>query len=70
MGYPLEYIQINGFQIILTNKVLYLMHEDDEKWWVFDLIDPNLNWWRRDLIMAIFHREDAEAFCRIYTIKS
>ena len=46
------------------------MHEDDEKWWVFDLIDPNLNWWRHDLIMASFHREDAEAFCRIYTIKS
>ena len=69
MGYPLEYIEINGFQIILTNKVLYLMHEDGE-WQVFDLIDPDLNWWRCDLIMASFHKEDAEAFCRIYTTKS
>ena len=45
------------------------MHEDDE-WQVFDLIDPDLNWWRCDLIMASFHKEDAEAFCRIYTTKS
>ena len=53
-----------------TNKVLYLMHVDDEEWWVSDLIDPDLNWWRHDLIMATFHRKDVEAICRIYTTKS
>ena len=28
-------------------------------------IDPDLNWWNRELIMSRFHREDAEAICRI-----
>ena len=38
------------------------MHEDNEEWWVSNLIDPNLNWWRRDLTMANFHKEDARSF--------
>ena len=58
MGYPLG--------ITPKNKVLYLMHVDDEEWRISNLIDPNLNWWRRDLIMASFHREDARPFAKYH----
>lgn len=47
------------------NKILYLIHEDDEELLVFDLIDPNLHCWKRDFIMTRFSKEEAEAICRI-----
>ncbi|XP_075636839.1 uncharacterized protein LOC142609091 [Castanea sativa] len=48
-----------------TNKILHSVNEDVEDWLVPDLIDPEIHWWRRELITAIFYREDAEAICRI-----
>lgn len=48
-----------------TNKVLYLTNEESEGLWLSDLIDPKLHWWRRELIMSLFHIEDAKAICRI-----
>ena len=40
-------------------------HELVEDLAILDLIDPELHAWRRDMIMAMFHREDAETICRI-----
>ena len=47
------------------NKVLHLVAEEGEEWVVSKLIDPDLHCWRRDIIMASFHRDDANAICRI-----
>lgn len=41
------------------------MAEEGEEWMVSDLIDPDLQWWRCDIIMACFHRDDADAICKI-----
>lgn len=30
-----------------------------------DLIDMELHWWRKELMMFLFHTEDTEAICRI-----
>lgn len=48
-----------------TNKVLYPANEETEALLVVDLIDLDLHWWRRELIMSMFHIEDAEVICRI-----
>ena len=48
-----------------TNKIMYPRHELVEDLAVSDLIDPELHIWRRDMIMGMFHREDAKAICRI-----
>ena len=48
-----------------TNKVLYLANEETESLLLSDLIDQELHWWKRELIMSLFHNEDAEAICRI-----
>ena len=48
-----------------TNKVMYPRHELVEDLAVSDLIDPELHIWRRDMIMGMFHSEDAKALCRI-----
>lgn len=48
-----------------TNKVLYPAYEETEGLLVADLIGSDLHWWRRELIMSIFHTEDVEAICRI-----
>ena len=48
-----------------SNKILHPVAEDGEEWMVSDLIDLDLQWWRRDIIMASFHRDDAKAICRI-----
>ena len=48
-----------------TNRILYPSNEDIENWWVSYLIDPDLNWWRQDFIMSMFHGEVAEAICPI-----
>ena len=34
-------------------------------WYVSDLIDPDLKWWRRDFIGAKFHKEDVNAILQI-----
>lgn len=48
-----------------TNKILHPRHELVEDLAVSDLIDPELHIWRRDMIMGMFHKEDADAICRI-----
>ena len=48
-----------------SNRVLYLAMVEDEDWRVNELIDPDLNWWNRELIISRFHREDTEAICKI-----
>jgi len=48
-----------------SNKILHPVAEEGEKWMVSDLIDMDLQWGRRDIIMASFHRDDAKAICRI-----
>ena len=42
-----------------TNKVLYPTNEETEGLLVADLINLDLHWWRRELMMSIFHTEDA-----------
>ena len=41
------------------------MHDKEEGWRVSDLIDWDLHGWRRDIIMAKFNWDEAEAICRI-----
>ena len=48
-----------------TNRVLYPANEDVGEWLVSDLIEPDMNCWRQDLVMTTFCSEDAEAICRI-----
>ena len=48
-----------------TNKIMHPRHELVEDLAISDLIDSELHAWRRDMIMAMFHREDAETICRI-----
>ena len=48
-----------------SNMVLHPVVEDVEECMVVDLIDPNLHYWRRDLIMAMFHINDTKAICNI-----
>lgn len=48
-----------------SNKILHPVHEEEEGWTVSDLIDSNRHWWRWDIIMTTFNREDAEAIFRI-----
>ena len=48
-----------------SNKILHLVHEVEEGWRVSDLIDWDLHWWRRDIIMANFNQDEAKAICRI-----
>ena len=48
-----------------SNRVLYPALVEDEDWRVNELIDLDLNWWNRELIISRFHREDAEVICRI-----
>ncbi|KAL4614834.1 hypothetical protein ACB092_07G081300 [Castanea dentata] len=48
-----------------TNTILYPANEETEGLLVANLIDPDLHWWRRELIMSIFHTEDAEAILKL-----
>ena len=48
-----------------TNKVLNPVQENWGELMVFDLTNLELNIWRYEDIMAIFHREEAEAICQI-----
>ena len=48
-----------------TNKVLHPPEEQDWEWRVSDLIDQTSRSWDRELVWSKFHRDDAEAICRI-----
>ena len=48
-----------------SNKILHPVHGMEEGWRVSDLIDWGIHVWKRDIIMAHFNREEAEAICRI-----
>ena len=48
-----------------SNKILHPVHGMEEGWRVPDLIDWGIHGWKRDIIMAHFNREEAEAICRI-----
>ena len=48
-----------------TNKIIHPRHELVGDLAVSKLIDSKLHAWRSDMIMAMFHKEDAEAICRI-----
>ena len=48
-----------------TNKMLHPIQDDIDELVVSKLINLELHVWRSDLIMSTFHREDADAICRI-----
>ncbi|KAL0006060.1 hypothetical protein SO802_013621 [Lithocarpus litseifolius] len=48
-----------------TNKVLHPIHELVDEMAVSELIDPELHVWRGELIMNLFHRDDATAITKI-----
>ena len=52
-----------------TNKIMYPRHELVEDLVVSDLIDPELHIWRRDMVMGMFHSEDAKAICKIPSVE-
>ena len=45
--------------------MLHSVAEEVEDWVVLELIDPDLNCWRRDIIMENLQRKDANAICKI-----
>ncbi|KAL0006082.1 hypothetical protein SO802_013643 [Lithocarpus litseifolius] len=48
-----------------TNKVLHLIHELVDEMAVSELIDLELHVWKGELIMHLFHRDDATAITKI-----
>ena len=48
-----------------TNKVLHSNHDLLDEMVVSELINLEIHVWRSELIHSIFHRDDAEAMCRI-----
>ena len=48
-----------------TNKILNLVQENWGDLMVSDLINSELNIWKYEDIMTIFHKEEAEAICQI-----
>lgn len=48
-----------------TNKVLHPKHEILDEMVVSELINLEIQAWRSELITSIFHRDVAEAICRI-----
>lgn len=49
----------------LANKILHLVHENLDEMLVSNLINLELHVWRNEEIMFTFHREEAEAICKI-----
>ena len=49
----------------LANRILHQGHDVDREMLVSKLIDANLHWWRHDMIMEKFCREEADAICKI-----
>ena len=48
-----------------TNKVLHPIHELADGMAVSELIDPELHVWRGDMIMTLYHRDDAIVITKI-----
>ena len=48
-----------------TNKVLHIINELVDEMVVSELIDSEMLAWRSDMIMSLFHREDADAITKI-----
>ena len=48
-----------------TNKVLHPINELVDEMVVLELIDSEVLAWRSDMIMSLFHREDADAITKI-----
>ena len=48
-----------------TNKIIHPANGDINDWLVSDQIDHDLHSWQTDVAMTMFHREDAEALCKI-----
>lgn len=48
-----------------THKAFHPPHVEEWEWRVLELIDWRVKAWDRELIVAAFHREDAEAILRI-----
>ena len=48
-----------------TNGVIHPPGEEEWEWCVSELIDPDLKWWRRELIIEKFHKDDADVILRI-----
>ncbi|KAL0008677.1 hypothetical protein SO802_010179 [Lithocarpus litseifolius] len=48
-----------------TNTIIHPRQELVGELVVLELIDPELHAWRIDMIMSLFHKNDAEAICRI-----
>ena len=48
-----------------TNKILNLVQENWGDLMVSDLINSELNIWKYEDIMTIFHKEEVEAICQI-----
>lgn len=46
-----------------TNRVLYPANVDLGEWFVVDLIELGINYWKQDLVMSTFRSEDAEVIC-------
>ncbi|KAL0010234.1 hypothetical protein SO802_005342 [Lithocarpus litseifolius] len=44
---------------------MHLPNDDVEDWVVADLIDHELHEWRIDVVMVLFHEEEANAICKI-----
>ena len=48
-----------------ANRILQQGHDANREMLVLELIDVDLNWWRRDIIMEKFCREEAATICKI-----
>ena len=48
-----------------TNGVIHPSEEEMQDWYVSELINQDLKEWKNDLIVAKFHKEDADAILRI-----
>ena len=45
-----------------TNGVIHPPEEEVQEWYMSDLINQDLKEWKSDLIVAKFHKEDADYF--------
>ena len=64
-GYSIRVHKVRWIPNHPTNKILYPASEETEGMLVADLLDPDLQYWRRKLITSVFHIDDVEAICRI-----
>ena len=64
-GYSINAVKDRWLPNFPTNKVLHSVQRDLGEMLVAELINPELNIWKYEDIMAIFHRDEAEAICQI-----